>query len=54
MTACADARRFADEAAERHGRLDVLVTARATAPHLATAAEMDAEVRGSRCPRRCR
>ncbi|MEU9265791.1 SDR family oxidoreductase [Streptomyces sp. NPDC048251] len=41
MTVPADARRFADEAAERHGRIDVLVTAGAIAPHLATAAEMD-------------
>jgi NAD(P)-dependent dehydrogenase (short-subunit alcohol dehydrogenase family) len=41
MTAAADARRFADEAYERHGRVDVLVTAGAIAPHMATAAEMD-------------
>ncbi|MDR6975278.1 NAD(P)-dependent dehydrogenase (short-subunit alcohol dehydrogenase family) [Streptomyces sp. 3330] len=41
MTVPADARRFADETAERHGRIDVLVTAGAIAPHMATAAEMD-------------
>ncbi|MEU1177915.1 SDR family oxidoreductase [Streptomyces sp. NPDC005820] len=41
MTDPADARHFADEAYERHGRIDVLVTAGAIAPHMATTAEMD-------------
>ncbi|MEU6252555.1 SDR family oxidoreductase [Streptomyces sp. NPDC047043] len=41
MTVPADARRFADEPYERHGRVDVLVTAGAIAPHMATAADMD-------------
>ncbi|MFD9321350.1 SDR family oxidoreductase [Streptomyces sp. NPDC060053] len=41
MTVPADARGFADDAGERHGRTDVLVTAGAVAPHMATAAEMD-------------
>ncbi|MFJ3670567.1 SDR family NAD(P)-dependent oxidoreductase [Streptomyces sp. NPDC090106] len=41
MTVPEDARRFADEAAERYGRIDALVTAGAIAPHMATAADMD-------------
>ncbi|MEV6160727.1 SDR family oxidoreductase [Streptomyces sp. NPDC052052] len=41
MTDPADARRFADEAYARYGRIDALVTAGAIAPHMATAAEMD-------------
>jgi len=41
MTVPDDARRFADEAHERHGRVDVLVTAGAIAPRMASAAEMD-------------
>lgn len=45
MTVPADARRFADEAYERHGRVDVLVTAGAIAPHTAATAEMDFDAR---------
>lgn len=41
MTVPADARHFADQAYEQRGRIDVLVTAGAIAPHMATAAEMD-------------
>ncbi|WP_329131281.1 SDR family NAD(P)-dependent oxidoreductase [Streptomyces sp. NBC_00670] len=41
MTDPTDARRFADLAQERYGRVDALVTAGAVAPHMATAAEMD-------------
>ncbi|WP_330309487.1 MULTISPECIES: SDR family oxidoreductase [unclassified Streptomyces] len=41
MTEPADADRFADEAYIRHGRVDVLVTAGAIAPHMAPAATMD-------------
>jgi NAD(P)-dependent dehydrogenase (short-subunit alcohol dehydrogenase family) len=41
MTDPEDARSFTDEAVARHGRLDVLVTAGAIAPHMASAAEMD-------------
>jgi NAD(P)-dependent dehydrogenase (short-subunit alcohol dehydrogenase family) len=41
MTEPEDARRFVEEAVDRHGRLDVLVTAGAIAPHMAPAAEMD-------------
>ncbi|MEU9410400.1 SDR family oxidoreductase [Streptomyces sp. NPDC048281] len=41
MTVPADARQFADSAQERYGRIDVLVTAGAIAPHMASAAEMD-------------
>ncbi|MFD9283881.1 SDR family NAD(P)-dependent oxidoreductase [Streptomyces mirabilis] len=41
MSVPADARRFADETYERQGRVDVLVTAGAVAPHMASAAEMD-------------
>ncbi|MFF3504634.1 SDR family NAD(P)-dependent oxidoreductase [Streptomyces sp. NPDC003247] len=44
MTDPADARRFADEAFARHGRIDALVTAGAIAPHMATAEEMDFDV----------
>ncbi|MEV7389261.1 SDR family oxidoreductase [Streptomyces sp. NPDC091215] len=43
MTVPADARRYADSAYERYGRIDVLVTAGAIAPHMASAAEMDFE-----------
>ncbi|MEU6539997.1 SDR family oxidoreductase [Streptomyces sp. NPDC047000] len=43
MTVPADARRFADEAFARHGRIDALVTAGAIAPRMATAEEMDFE-----------
>jgi NAD(P)-dependent dehydrogenase (short-subunit alcohol dehydrogenase family) len=41
MTDPADTRRFADQARQRYGRIDALVTAGAIAPHMATAAEMD-------------
>ncbi|NUO42763.1 MAG: SDR family oxidoreductase [Streptomyces sp.] len=41
MTEPEDARRFADEAAARHGRIDALVTAGAVAPHMAPAVAMD-------------
>ncbi|MFD4503758.1 SDR family NAD(P)-dependent oxidoreductase [Streptomyces sp. NPDC058457] len=41
MTVEEDARRCADTVFERHGRIDVLVTAGAIAPHMASAAEMD-------------
>lgn len=41
MTDPGDARRFADEAYARHGRIDALVTAGAIAPHMAAAADMD-------------
>lgn len=41
MTDPAQARRFADEAAALYGRIDVLVTAGAIPPHMATAEEMD-------------
>ncbi|MFD7714184.1 SDR family oxidoreductase [Streptomyces sp. NPDC059786] len=43
MTDPDDARRFADEAYQRYGRVDALVTAGAIAPHMATAADMDFE-----------
>ncbi|MFJ9708086.1 SDR family NAD(P)-dependent oxidoreductase [Streptomyces sp. NPDC101234] len=43
MTVPADARCYADSAYERYGRIDVLVTAGAIAPHMASAAEMDFE-----------
>ncbi|MFD4604173.1 SDR family NAD(P)-dependent oxidoreductase [Streptomyces sp. NPDC058464] len=43
MTVAADAERCADTAFERYGRIDVLVTAGAIAPHMASAAEMDFE-----------
>ncbi|MFD8818114.1 SDR family NAD(P)-dependent oxidoreductase [Streptomyces sp. NPDC059627] len=41
MTVEEDARHCADTVFERHGRIDVLVTAGAIAPHMASAAEMD-------------
>lgn len=47
MTDPAHARRYADEAYERHGRIDVLVTAGAIAPHMATTAEMDFGAQGT-------
>jgi NAD(P)-dependent dehydrogenase (short-subunit alcohol dehydrogenase family) len=43
MTDPAGAQRFVAEAVALHGRIDVLVTAGAIAPHMATAAEMDFE-----------
>lgn len=43
MTSPEDARRFADQAFGRHGRVDVLVTAGAIAPHMASTASMDFE-----------
>ncbi|MFI6253539.1 SDR family NAD(P)-dependent oxidoreductase [Streptomyces sp. NPDC051016] len=41
MTVPADARSCADAVFERYGRIDVLVTAGAIAPHMASTAEMD-------------
>lgn len=43
MTDPAGARRFVDEAIAQFGRIDVLVTAGAIPPHMATAAAMDFE-----------
>jgi NAD(P)-dependent dehydrogenase (short-subunit alcohol dehydrogenase family) len=43
MTDPEEASRFTEEAVARHGRLDILVTAGAIAPHMASAAEMDFE-----------
>lgn len=55
MTVPADARRFADEAYGRHGRIDVLVTAGAVAPHPhshpAPAPDMDSDTRWTPTPR---
>ncbi|MER5789466.1 SDR family oxidoreductase [Streptomyces sp. NPDC001980] len=41
MTVPGDAQQYADSVFERYGRTDVLVTAGAIAPHMASAAEMD-------------
>ncbi|MEU6407853.1 SDR family oxidoreductase [Microbispora sp. NPDC046933] len=41
MTDPAQAQRFVDEAVALHGRIDILVTAGAIPPHMASAAEMD-------------
>jgi NAD(P)-dependent dehydrogenase (short-subunit alcohol dehydrogenase family) len=43
LTRPEDARRYAEAAAEEHGRIDVLVNAAAIAPHMAGVGEMDYE-----------